>query len=288
MTSEAFVARRSAAWRELESHVSRARGGGLRQLSASEIERFGMLYRHATSDLVIARRDFPDDPVTGYLNGLCAGAHPLLHRGAPLRVSAVPHFFGGWLPHSFRSAGTYMLASLALTLVGVVGGWLAVLLRPDIASTLVPDSLFDKMARGEVPTGTDTLPGGAGFTASFIITNNVRVALIAFAGGVLCGLPTAAVLLTNGWMLGTLGAAVHRDGFDVPFWSFIAPHGVIELSVVVFAGGAGLMVADAILRPGLMRRSDRLAATATRAAGLAVGMACLLVVAGTDWRSTVP
>ena len=281
MTSDTFAARRSAAWQELEARIARARGGGLRDLSAAEIERFGVLYRRAASDLAIARRDFPDDAVTEYLNALCARAHPLLHRGDPLRPAALPQFFGTWLPSTFRAARRYVLTSLALTLIGVLAGWLAVVLRPDIAATLVPDSLFDKMARGEVPTGTETLPGGAGFEASFIITNNIRVALIAFAGGVLCGLPTAAVLLTNGWALGTLAAAVHRDGFDVPFWSFIAPHGVIELSVVVFAGGTGLMLADAILRPGLLRRSDRLAATAVRAVGLAVGMACLLVVAGT-------
>jgi len=169
-----------------------------------------------------------------------------------------------------------VLASLALTLAGVLAGWLAVSLRPDIASTLIPDSYFDKMARGEVPSGLPNAP----FEASFIITNNIRVALIAFAGGVLVGLPTAAALLVNGWTLGTLAAAIHRDGFDLRFWSIISPHGVIELSVIVFAGAAGLMLGDAILRPGLRRRGDALAVAAARAVQLAVGVAVLLVIAG--------
>lgn len=276
MTVDAFVAGRRAAWQELESRIAQAHRGRLRGVSTGDLERFGILYRRASSDLAIARRDFPRDAVTEYLNELCARAHPLLFRGSPLRPSALPRFFATGLPRIFREASPYVLASLGLTLAGVLAGWLAVSLRPDIASTLIPDSYFDKMARGEVPSGLPNAP----FEASFIITNNIRVALIAFAGGVLLGIPTAAALLLNGWTLGTLAAAIHRDGFDLRFWSIISPHGVIELSVIVFAGAAGLMLGDAVLRPGLRRRGDALAAAAGRAVYLACGMAVLLVIAG--------
>jgi len=280
MTPETFVARRRPGWEELEAGIARARGGALREVPSQQLERFGVLYRRAASDLAVARRDFPDDPVTDYLNGLCARAHPLLYRGAPLRLGALLGFFATGLPRAFRAAAPYLLASLGLTLAGAVAGWVAVVLRPDIAATLIPDSLFDKMARGEVPTGADSLPGGAGFEASLIIQNNIRVCLVAFCGGLLLGLPTVYILLANGWMLGTLAAAVHHDGFDLPFWSFIAPHGVIELSVVVIAGATGLLLADSILRPGLQARGQSLALAGRRAVGLAVGAACLLVVAG--------
>jgi len=276
MTADAFVAGRRAGWQELESRMAQAHRGRLRGVSPGDLERFGVLYRRASSDLAIARRDFPDDAVTEYLNDLCARAHPLLFRGSPLRPSALPQFFATGLPRIFRAAAPYVLASLGFTLVGFLAGWLAVSLRPDIASTLIPNSYFDKMARGEVPPGLPDAP----FDASYIITNNIRVALIAFAGGVLLGIPTAAALLLNGWTLGTIAAAIHRDGLDLRFWSIIAPHGIIELSVIVFAGAAGLMLGDAILRPGLRRRTDALAAAAGRAVYLAVGMALLLVIAG--------
>ncbi len=275
MTSEQFAARRQAGWAELERHLAQARRGALRSVPADALQRFGVLYRHAASDLAIARRDFPDQPVTEYLNGLCGRAHPLLYRGQPLRPSALPAFYATGLPRAVRQAGRYVAASLALSLVGVLAGWLAVRLRPDIAATLIPDSLFDRMARGEAHG-----VGNAPVAATFIIQNNIRVVLLAFAGGLLLGVPTALSLLVNGWMLGTLGAAVHRDGFDERFWALIVPHGVIELSVIVLAGATGLMLGDAILRPGLLRRTDALAAVALNAVALAVGAASLLVIAG--------
>lgn len=276
MTADQFAARREASWAELEQQLARARRGALRSVPAADLQRFGVLYRHAASDLAIARRDYPEQPVTEYLNGLCGRAHPLLYRGLPLRPSALPGFYATVLPRAVRQAGPYVAASLALTLLGLLAGWLAVLLRPDLATTLVPNSLFDRMARGQASGSI----GDAPLVASLIIGNNIKVALACFAGGVLLGIPTALTLLANGWMLGTLAAAVHRDGFDGRFWALIVPHGVIELSVIVIAGATGLMLGDALLRPGLLRRGDALVAVALRACILAVGAASLLVIAG--------
>ena len=145
------------------------------------------------------------------------------------------------------------------------------------AASLVPPSLFDEMARGQIGTGVQDAP----FAAAFIIQNNIRVALICFAGGMLLGIPTALVLLTNGWMLGTVAAAVRLGGYDVQFWSLIVPHGVLELSVIVISGGTGLMLGDAILRPGQLRRGEALARVAVRAVLLVLGAASLLIIAGT-------
>ena len=273
----AFRAGRARGWEELGALVRRARGRRVRDLTTTEIERLGTLYRRAASDLARARRDLPGEAVTAELNDLVAAAHPLLRRGRPFRPASVGGYLLTGVPRAVRAASGYVLVSLALSLLGVVAGWLAVDLRPDLASSLAPQtSLFDRMARGEIPVGTDV---GLD-TAIGIILNNMRVALIACAGGVLLGLPTVYITLANGWMLGTLGAMEHRDGLDVTFWSFIAPHGVIELSIFVIAGATGLMIADAILRPGLLRRTDALTARGSAAGPLVVALACVLITCG--------
>jgi uncharacterized membrane protein SpoIIM required for sporulation len=272
-----FIAERQPRWAELEAIVSKARRRNLRVTSASELERFGILLRHASSDLAIARREYPDAPITDYLNELCSRAHPLLYRAAPFRISAVPRTFFFGIPQAWRKAWPYMLTSAGCVALGLLAGWLAVYLRPDLRAAIVPNSLFDQMARGRVSGGIDYAP----LTAAYIIQNNIRVALICFAGGVLLGVPTVLALVLNGWMLGAIAAAVNIGGYNLQFWSLIVPHGVIELSIIVIAGGTGLMLGHSILRPGQLRRGDALSAAARRAVWLACGAALLLIVAGT-------
>jgi uncharacterized membrane protein SpoIIM required for sporulation len=255
--------------------LHRGRRGHLRDIPAAELEHFGSLYREAASDLAIARRDFPDDNLTTYLNDLCARAHPMLYRSPPVRPVDVVRWFAVGIPRAFRARRAYVLLSLGLMVAGVVAGWLAVDLRPDLRSSLIPQSGFDQLARGQV----SALPS-APLLGTVIITNNIKVAAVCFLGGALAGLPTALILVANGWMLGTIAAAVHQGGYDLAFWSLIVPHGVLELSIIVIAGAAGLCVGDAILRPGLLRRGEALSRAAQGSLGLVAGSASLLIVSG--------
>ena len=116
--------------------------------------------------------------------------------------------------------------------------------------------------------------------ASEIITNNIKVAAIAFAGGITAGLLTVAIIAFNGLDVGATSALFADHGYGLDFWATISPHGVIELTAIQIAGGAGLILAGGYLRPGRARRVDALAANGARAVVLMLGVACMLVVAG--------
>ena len=116
--------------------------------------------------------------------------------------------------------------------------------------------------------------------ATLIFTNNIQVAFLAFAGGVLCGLGTMYVLVSNGLVLGGVLGAAQFYGVAPPVWSFISPHGYLELTCIVIAGAAGLMLGNALLRPGLRLRREALARASRRAVELVVGAAPVLVLAG--------
>jgi uncharacterized membrane protein SpoIIM required for sporulation len=81
-------------------------------------------------------------------------------------------------------------------------------------------------------------------------------------------------------MLGSVLGAAEFYGVAPLLWSFISPHGYLELTCIVIAGAAGLMLGDALLRPGLLQRREALARAARRAVELVVGAAPVLVVAG--------
>jgi uncharacterized membrane protein SpoIIM required for sporulation len=277
MNLESFSASRRSRWAELEARTAELAGNHLRGLSAADIERFAVLYRRTASDLAIARRDFPDQQVTEYLNSLCGRAHVLLNRGSAPRLRNAVAFFATGAPRAFRANAGYFLASLACLLSGVLAGWLAYDLRPDLRGLLVPSSLFAEMAQGG--SGI-TLPQP--FLADpSIFLHNIEIALVVFILGLCLGVPTALLLFFQGWGLGTLGAAIHASGYDYAFWSLIAAHGVLEMSVIVTAGAAGLRLGDALLRPGLHSRTDSLFRAGHDIVGLAVATMLLLVIAGT-------
>jgi uncharacterized membrane protein SpoIIM required for sporulation len=89
------------------------------------------------------------------------------------------------------------------------------------------------------------------------------------------------MLALNGLMMGVVGAATWRAGMALQLWSFVAPHGVLELPAIFIAGGGGLEIARGMLFPGLLPRAESLAKAGGRAARLVLGIVPMLIVAGT-------
>lgn len=118
------------------------------------------------------------------------------------------------------------------------------------------------------------------FASSFIMRNNIQVAFLAFGSGVLAGLPTLWIMILNGLMIGGITGLTAHHGVGFELWTFVIGHGVVELSVIFIAGGSGLMLGWAIIRPGLLSRRDALTIAARRAVRLVVGCVPLLIMAG--------
>jgi uncharacterized membrane protein SpoIIM required for sporulation len=66
-----------------------------------------------------------------------------------------------------------------------------------------------------------------------------------------------------------------------PLWSFVAPHGVLELPAIFIAGGAGFVLARGLLFPGLLSRRESLALAGGESVRLVLGVIPLLLIAGT-------
>jgi uncharacterized membrane protein SpoIIM required for sporulation len=116
--------------------------------------------------------------------------------------------------------------------------------------------------------------------SSFVTSNNIRVALDAFALGVTFGLGTLYVLIVNGAMIGGFSGAFAKSGIAEEFWMTVLPHGALELSAVSIAGGAGLMVGYALWCPGRRTRLRALRDESLLAVQLAAGLIPAFVVAG--------
>jgi uncharacterized membrane protein SpoIIM required for sporulation len=124
----------------------------------------------------------------------------------------------------------------------------------------------------------DVVPSSV--ASSFIFTNNISVSLLAFALGITFGMGTAYVLLTNGLMLGCVFGLCSQYGMLPDLLGFITGHGVVEISVILIAGAAGLMLGTALLNPGDYTRRDSLSIRGAEGAKLTLGCAPFLVVVG--------
>ena len=283
MRVEEFIEANKANWERLASLVGRSGGNGIRRLKPDELEQLGELYRTATSDFALAQRDFAGHPVVAYLNQLVAKTHGTIYRGRPSAAWNVVEFFAETFPRTFRKLAPFTLAAFLLLMVPAVANGILIGRDPDTLEwTLGEDAkeVIPLLKRGRLWID-DNLPEDERPAASaFIMTNNIQVSLLAFAGGASAGLLTLYVLVLNGLSLGGLMGLTFYYGLGWRLTNFIIGHGVIEMSVIFMTAGAGLRMGWAILHPGAVSRKDALILATREAFTLVIGAAPLLVLAG--------
>jgi uncharacterized membrane protein SpoIIM required for sporulation len=280
MNPDQFYKSRRADWKSLSDLLDKSHNG-IHALSSGEIDRLGALYRAITSDLALAQRDFPRDKVTAYLNQLVARAHAVVYRGEPVALKRLLRFATQGFPRAYRQALPFILAAALLFILPGLAAGLGAAWRPESALWLLPEEvhhLIDDIEDQNL--WTDIPVNERSYTSSFVMQNNIQVAILAFGSGVLAGLPAAWLMLYNGLLIGGISGLTAHYGVGFELWTFVIGHGVIELSTIFIAGGSGLMLGWSILQPGLLRRRDALAQAARRSVRLVVGCVPLLVLAG--------
>lgn len=284
MTQPQFLARRAEAWKRLEALLSRAGAHGVRRMDPADVAELGRLYRWVTSDLAFAQGHRYDERLLAYLNRLTARAHSQVYRGtAQSGRERVIEFFAVRFPAEFRRSFGFVGICIVLTVLASLIAYSAISIDPDRALALLPDGTVPAHIQKSLHDSNFAFkPQEAATMSAEIITNNIRVAVIAFAGGIATlGLLTVWIVLQNGLMVGGMGAMFGQAGFGYDFWATIAPHGVIELTAIQIAGGAGLLMSAAVLFPGRLRRRDSVRDAGTRAGVLIAGVCAMLLVAGT-------
>lgn len=273
-----FISSRRDRWSRLEALIARSREGAHLR-SPAELEELGRRYRQATSDLAIARRDFPHDRVARYLEQLVGRAHPVIYQRGAADWAAIGRFVVVGFPRAFREAAPYTVAAFLLVAIPCLAAFLATRADPLTGRIFLSAGPFiDQVEQGR--SWLEISEGERGLAASFIMTNNIRVAIMALAGGVLFGAGTVYVLILNGLSLGAVAGLAGAYGLGDDLAGFVAAHGGLELTVIFLAGGAGLRLGQALIAPGLLPRRTALAQAARRAVPLLFGCIPLLILAG--------
>jgi uncharacterized membrane protein SpoIIM required for sporulation len=280
MNLDEFMRQRSPTWQQLAALLEQVKRKP-EAMTLEEIETLGRLYRMATADLALAQRDFPKQKVTHYLNQLVSQAHSTIYRSEPMRWRQLRHFILVEFPQLYRGLLPYTSVSFALFWIAALAAFFAVWRDPDVIYLLAGPGIAPLVR--EVEQGslwTEIAPAARSSASALILTNNIQVTFMTFAGGVTAGLFTAWILLYNGLNLGGIFGLLQAHNLSAGLAEFVVAHGFVELSVIFVAGGCGLSMGDALLRPGLQTRAGALIQRARAAVLIILGCAPLLVLAG--------
>jgi uncharacterized membrane protein SpoIIM required for sporulation len=273
---ERFQTERGNTWERLDIALKKA-GDRPERLGADGVRELGTLYRGAAADLAFARRRFPRDPVTARLEALVLRARACVYARTGRRASLwsfVSRTY--WVRLAERPL--IVLCAWAVLLVPAVGaaGWASV--DPGAAAGLVPGQF--EAAADPPPEGRDYDAATAAAFSAAVMTNNIGVALLAFAGGIAFGAITVISLFYNGLILGAIGGLAVGAGHGTAFLRLVSSHGPLEISCIVAGGIAGLRMGWALIRPGPVRRATALRREARPAVEIAAGTVPWLVVCG--------
>jgi uncharacterized membrane protein SpoIIM required for sporulation len=237
-------------------------------------------YRLLAHDLARVRALLPQTRTREYLEGAYARAHATLYHGAWRVDRALLTLFRDELPAVARWLRPYILWSTVIFALAVAGGYTLIARYPELIALFASPELIATVERGQLWTDglLNIVPSSV--LSVQILANNIVVSLFAYCAGFLFGLGTLYILGLNGLMLGAVFAFVGQHGLREQLFSFIVPHGCVELSVMCLSGAAGAAVGEALIRPGRDGRVESFRVAALRSGKLLLACALLLVGAG--------
>jgi uncharacterized membrane protein SpoIIM required for sporulation len=276
MSANDFIRLREKDWARLEQLLGHRVGRGA--FSAAEARELGILYRAVVSDLACARRDYEGQRVTTYLNQLLTRAHSHIYQEDVSDLRRFASYFLNTIPRTFRRTAWFTWTACLLFVLPAVIAFRLAYVDPGIAPVLGLETQREALARQT--TWTDIPVESRPYASAFIMSNNIRIAILAFGGGMVLGLFAVYLLAVNGILFGAIFGLAFHYGMGMDLLDFVFAHGLLELGVIFIAGGAGLQIGYSLIDPGRHTRRDAVNLAALRAVHLIVAAIPALVVAG--------
>jgi len=270
---DAYVAEHAGEWRRLEQLARR------RRLNAAEADELIALYQRSATHLSVIRSRSPDPALLARLSRIVlAGRSALTRSSGGFSWKSVGRFCTVTFPlEAYRARRWWAATGLAfVALSGAIIAYIAT--HPAAAAAFLDDGEVDQLVNSDFAGYYSTyLPQNFAFE---VWTNNAWLAARCLASGVLL-LPVVYLLAGNALNVGVVGGIMVGAGRSDVFFGLIMPHGLLELTAVFVAAGAGLRIGWSWIAPGPLRsRGQALAETARAGMLVALGLVAVLFVAG--------
>ena len=261
-------------WEKLEKLLESNYGADPDQLSD--------LYIGLTDDLAFARTFFPNTKTESYLNQLTQKAHGVLYQNQPTDKRRIFRFWKEEFPVLVYSERKKVAISFLIffisALIGIVSNKYDVRFVRAIMGDTYVNMTLSNIEEGDALAVYKSMNKVEMFLG--ISWNNIQVSFYAFITGVFTALGTGFILLRNGVMLGTFHAFLAEHGFLLESIATIWIHGTLEISAIIIAGGAGIVMGNSIVFPGTYSRIQSFRMGAVKGIKMVMGLVPVFVVAG--------
>lgn len=260
-------------WKEIELYLS-----GTRSITADELADY---YTQINDDLSYARTFYPESKLVPYLNKIALNLHRNVYKNKKEKRSRFKHFWKYEVPMAMRAGHRELLYSTVVFLLAIGIGVFSSMYDDTFTRLILGDGYvnmtLDNIDQGDPMGVYRSHSQGSMFFG--IAINNVRISFIAFAVGILSSIMTGFILLQNGIMVGAFQYFFIQKGLGWISFSTIFLHGALELSAIVIAGAAGMVIGNSWMFPGTYSRSVSLARGSKVALKIIIGLVPVFIIA---------
>jgi uncharacterized membrane protein SpoIIM required for sporulation len=251
------------------------------QSAANDPDELADNFIQITDDLAYAKTFYPKSKTTAYLNGLASKFHQSIYKNKSEKGNRFISFWQFELPILFKTYQKQIMYSFIFFIVFCLMGALSAKYDDNFVRLIMGDAYIDQtnanIAKGD-PFGVYKSQGEV-LMFFGIAANNIYVSLQTFAAGIIFSVGSVYFLLRNGLMLGAFQYYFFSKGLGMKSVLVIWIHGTLEISAIVIAGAAGLVLGNSFLFPKTFTRMVSLKKGAADGMKIAVGLVPIFIIA---------
>lgn len=273
MREAAFIKQNHDKWEEFEKILAK---------KSPDPDKLAELFIQITDDLAFAQTQYPKSKTTYYLNGLASQVHQNVYKTKKEGKNRIWNFWKYELPMTVRSCHKYLLYSLIIFSISIAIGAVSAANDDTFVRLILGDQYVNMTLENIDKNDPMAVYKSMNQADMFlrITMNNIYVSFLAFVMGVIVPIGTPYILFRNGLMLGAFQYFFYQQGLFLDSFLTIWIHGTLEISSIVIAGAAGLIIANSILFPGTFRRIDSFRRGSKKGLKIVVGLIPIFITAG--------
>jgi uncharacterized membrane protein SpoIIM required for sporulation len=261
-----FLKQNSEKWQQFETMLNTK--------GASNPDLMGDLFIQLTDDLSYAKTNYPKTKTTQYLNSLAARVHQEIYKNKREKSNRIITFWKYELPFVFKNSHKQLLYAFLIFAVAMCMGAVSSAYDDNFIRLILGDSYvnqtLENIDKGDPMAIYKSMNQVNMFT--MIVVNNIYVSFMCFAMGILFSVGTGYMLFFNGLMLGSFQYFFYAKGLLLKSVLVIWIHGTLEISAIIIAGCAGLVMGNSILFPGTYSRGVSFVRGAKQGVKIVIGL----------------